>query len=253
MSGIQTVLSVFGGVGLSAFAVAVACYGLFRWLGEKWLSSKFDQRMEDYKHLQVRELESLKLKINSMLDRSVKLNKLEFDILPKIWQKLTEAHGEVSRFTSPMQSYPDLDRMGSTEREEFVKDLDFKDYQKHEILEASDKNKKYQEIEFWKRLNDANKVYVNFNNFYITNTIFLADEMKAKIDELRDMMYDAMQEARFEKEYGEPRKDRYEKREILRKEGRSKVDDVREEFRKKLLLWREELDVSSVQHKALEK
>ncbi len=249
----ETILSIFGGVGLAASAVVGAGYGLFKWLGEKWLSSKFDQQLEDYKHLQIRELESLKLKINSMLDRSVKLNQQEFDVLPKIWQKLNEAHGEVSRFTSPGQFHPDLNRMGVAEREDFIDERGFKDYQKQEILEASDKNKKYQETAFWKQLNDTNQAYLDFNNFYIINTIFLTDEMKSKVDDVRDMMFDAMREAQFEKQYGEPRKDRYEKREILRNEGRSKIDDIGEELRKRLWLWREEVDNPSLVDRASEK
>ena len=49
---LANILTVIGGLGLTAGMVAVAGYGLFKWFGEKWLSSKFDQQLEDHRHSQ---------------------------------------------------------------------------------------------------------------------------------------------------------------------------------------------------------
>lgn len=227
-------LSVLGGLGLTATVFAAAIYAVFRLFGEKWLTSKFDERLSDYKHAQQRELESLRLQINSMLDRAVKLNDHEFKVLPKIWSMLNEAHGEVARFTSPLQQYPNVGAMKQAELKDFVENLEIREFEKHEIMFSHDKDKKYQDIIFWKKLNQTNSVFVDFNNFYITNSIFVDDEIKAIIDIERDLLSDALREARNEREYNDPRLGRFKKRDELMDVGRTHLDSIDVVLRKRL-------------------
>ena len=62
-------LVVVAGGGLVGIA-----YAMFKRLGEKWLDAKFDERLAAYKHEQQKGLEQLRFKINTLLDRAIKLH-----------------------------------------------------------------------------------------------------------------------------------------------------------------------------------
>jgi hypothetical protein len=61
---------------------------LFKVLGEKWLNAKFEERLAQYKHAQQKEIEQLRFRINSLMDRTTKLHQHEFDVLPEAWSRL---------------------------------------------------------------------------------------------------------------------------------------------------------------------
>src|ERR1035437_5397427 len=139
---LQTATTIFallcGGVAAVSAAVDVA-YWIFKSFSEKWLTSKFDERLAAYKHEQQKELEQLRYKINALMDRTIKLHQKEFDVLPEAWGHLTDAYGVVTATTSFLQQYPDLDQMNGAQLEEFLKDTPFKDWQKDEIRNAAKK------------------------------------------------------------------------------------------------------------------
>jgi hypothetical protein len=113
MDTLNQIIVALGGASVIAVATASGCFVLFRLLGEKWMSSKFDEKLAAYKHEQQKELEQLKFKITGLLDRATKLHQREFDILPEAWTRLVEAYYNVIATTSALQTYPDLDRMSS--------------------------------------------------------------------------------------------------------------------------------------------
>src|ERR1700674_4226477 len=100
-----SILSFFGAIG----AVVGAAYLFFKFLGEKWLTAKFDERLAAYKHAQQRELEELKGKINALMDRTTKLHQREFEVLPEVWGRLVEARGRIGLAISSFHQTPDLD------------------------------------------------------------------------------------------------------------------------------------------------
>jgi hypothetical protein len=61
-----TLLTVAGG------GAAVA-YGLFKFFGEKWLNAKFEEHLATFKHEQQKEIERLRLRINTLTDRTTRL------------------------------------------------------------------------------------------------------------------------------------------------------------------------------------
>jgi len=69
--------SILGGLGVSA-----GVYWLFKTVVDKWLTAKFSERLENFKHEQTKELENLRFEINALMDRTIKLHQNEFKILP---------------------------------------------------------------------------------------------------------------------------------------------------------------------------
>ena len=112
---IETLLAKFAGFGITLVTLVAAAWLLFRYLGDKWLSGKFDERLEAFKSAQQQEIERLKLRINTAFDWTVKLQGREFEVLAEIWEKLADAFNAILALISPMQSYPNLDRMKTQE------------------------------------------------------------------------------------------------------------------------------------------
>ena len=237
MSGFQNltnVLAAFGLAGVTLIGVTGAAYALFRVLGDKWLTAKFNERLESYKHEQNRQIEQLRFRINAMLDRTFKLHQHEFDVLPELWAKVNEAFGYVASFTSPLQTHPDLDRMSPAHLEDFLAKSDIAEWQKEELKTGSNKTHRHMKIRFWYDLNEAQKRYNEFNSAFIAKRIFLDADLASQLTEMRDMMHDALFEKRFEEQYPDPRTGRYEKCEALRKDGPKKLEAVGDTVRGRL-------------------
>jgi hypothetical protein len=75
---------------------AALILGPFRYLADKWLTSKFNQRLEQFKHAQQVEMENLRFKIDSLFDRTTKLHQREFEVVPAAWALLVECKNQVS-------------------------------------------------------------------------------------------------------------------------------------------------------------
>ena len=122
--------------GLGVTAVVGTTYAFFKFLGEKWISQKFSERLEAYKADQTRELEKLKHRINGVFDRTKRLHDKEFEVLPEIWGKLVDARGWALSYTSIFKSYADISRLTSSDLEEFLSTTRFSESQKREIKSA---------------------------------------------------------------------------------------------------------------------
>jgi hypothetical protein len=172
------VMAALGTIGVTIVGLTGAAYGLFRLLGDKWLTAKFDERLESYKHEQQRQLEQLRFRINTLFDRTVKLHQREFDVLPDLWAKLNDAFGYVMAFVSPLQSHADLDNMSAAHLEDFLAKSDLAEFQKAELRAGKDKTQRHAKIRFWYDLNEAQRKYTEFNNSFITSSIFLEPDLK---------------------------------------------------------------------------
>lgn len=197
----------FGTVFLSAFAA-------LKWFGERWVTAKFGERLEAFKHAQQREIEQLKFQINASMDRAVKLHQREFETLPQAWSTLVSAYNAVNGFTSPLQSYAAVGRMSDAELDEFLADTEFTNLQKNEIRQSRERDEVYQKAVFWLRLNKVMAEFRTHHDFISKNAIFMPAKMKAQFAALGDLVWDALIEHKVKEEYktyGErPKRDRLE-------------------------------------------
>jgi hypothetical protein len=81
----KSVLAVLGLSGITIGSAVAVAYGLFKWLGEKWIDQKFEKQMESYKTEQSRELERLRHRIIAVFDRTIRLHGKEYEVLPDLW------------------------------------------------------------------------------------------------------------------------------------------------------------------------
>src|SRR5258706_7575844 len=97
MDFLSNLLATIGAVVIGAGAVGAFAWWLFRLFSEKWLNSKFEERLAAYKHEQQKELEHLKFEINAQMDRATKLHQREFEALPEAWARLRKPHVIIAR------------------------------------------------------------------------------------------------------------------------------------------------------------
>lgn len=185
------ILSFFGEVILYGGGGAACAYLLFQYLGNSWIESKFAEKLEALRHTQALELQRLRVEIDSMLSRAIKLQEKEFQLLPEVWELLDKAYGELSSLTSPVQTYPDLNRLEVEEIEEYLENYRFTKTQKQRIVESNDKTSEFQETNFWYRLNDVEKAIGSFHDFVERNSIFCDPELKAKLTDVSDKLWKA--------------------------------------------------------------
>ncbi|WLA79248.1 hypothetical protein [Bradyrhizobium elkanii] len=158
------------------------------------LTARFNERLEDYKHKQQRELEELRFKINSLMDRTTKLHQREFDVLPEAWSKLVMAHGHVQSVAAGLQQYPDLDRMTPEQLSEFLEKCPLDRWEKERVKTESQKTDYYTRAIDYHKAWEARKTYVDFYQYYRKNSIFIRDEIKAKFDTLSELTNGALVE-----------------------------------------------------------
>ena len=144
----------------------------------------------------------------------------------EIWEKLADAYHSILGFVSPMQSYPDLDRMNSQELEYFLESSAIPEYQKEEIKCSSKKLDIYIRIRFWESFNIVDKKGFDFDQYFLINRMFVREDIKTLVEKLSEMMWKALSEKKIEKEYPDPRPGRWEKSEIFLKDGKDIFDEI---------------------------
>lgn len=184
---------------------AVVAYALFRALGAKWLDNHFAARVQALKHSHDQEMAHLKLRIDGQLDRAVKLNQREFEVVPGVWACVTEAHYAVLSAFSAFQSYPDLGRMSEPQLETFLAKSEIEEWQKDEIRGRTSfaRSEYYVKIAGWRRVNDADAAIVAFNRELLSKGIFLHPETFEKLDEFAAPLRKAFNRFRVDMQTGD--------------------------------------------------
>ncbi|HBP0074229.1 hypothetical protein ACEOIM_12580 [Pseudomonas aeruginosa] len=169
---------LYGG-GSSAISFAI-----FKFLGTAWLENKFKKNLEQLRHEQTKEVQRLQMKIDSMLNGTLRLQEKEFEVLPDVWEKLDEACSLAESFVIPLQSYADVNGMSDEQLEEFLVEIKFSPVQIAEIRGASDRAKDFQGKVFFRRRNEARKALLEFNRVVERGGIFFPVELKGKLARL---------------------------------------------------------------------
>ena len=189
-------------VAVGGGAAAIA-YGLFLFLGKRWIEDKFSMRLESYKNEQQKNLEDFKYQINALFNRVLKIHDKEMEILPEAWAKLHDAIDLTSNLVSVYQEYPDFKRLKDTEVISYLESIKWKQHQIDELLEATDRNKHFQEKIFWHRLGDAQKRFSDFHKYITRNKIFMGEELKSHFSKVGDLLWESL----VTREVGEEVKD----------------------------------------------
>jgi len=190
-SALSPILTAIGAFLVAGGGFAAIAYAVFRLLSEKWLTAKFEERLAAYKHAQQKELEHVRLEINSLLDRNIKLHQREFDTLPQAWSLFNDAFWLISDIWG-LRTYPDLNTLPPEKLEEFLEEKPLTKGQKDEIRSAGDKTRTYIRFAEWDEIRDALKSYSEWKQFYLKNAIFMTESIKVNFGELDQLIKGAL-------------------------------------------------------------
>lgn len=172
-------------------AVAIA-FLTFKFLGQKWIENKFQERLDQLKHEQAKELQRLRIEIDSLVSGRLKLQQKEFDLLPEAWGKLDLAYGQVTALVSPFQQLANLDTLTPVQLEEFLESTQLLPSQKQEVRVAREKMKTYDEIKMRYRLRDVKLAISEFHNFIARNGIFFPKTLKDNLNKISELLWAAL-------------------------------------------------------------
>jgi hypothetical protein len=213
-------------------------FWLFKTFSERWLSNKFAERLEAFKHDQQKEIEHLRFEINKLFDRTTKLHQQEFEVLPEAWSLLVKSYNAARGMTSPPQSYPDISQMSTAQLDEFLSGCPLENYQRDELRNAEDKNRYYQQAIFWPRLNSVIEECRKSAIFLRTKGIFMPAALKEKFSKVEDLIGDALAECELNKNEAVWPKS-HEDQDKLRKDGELLMKQLETEVQGRLWISEE--------------
>jgi hypothetical protein len=190
-----------------------ALYQLLKYLGQKWIEAQLAVRLEgfkaeqqsrlegqkanqqavleNFKADQQRELEKLKAEHQAELERLrhllssrvSKIHEKEFEVLPRAWLLLQDAHGATFRSVCGMREIPNFNMPGP-QLEEFLESTRLTPYQKDQLRTASNKRTIYNQAMDCIEFDDAASRQRELKNYLIENQIFMTPELQKQFNEV---------------------------------------------------------------------
>jgi hypothetical protein len=209
MEDVDAILKFLGTVTIYGGGSAAVAYMLFKHLGKGWIDARFAERLAVFKHEQDIAIQRLKIEVESILSGALKIQELEFTILPEAWKKLDDAYGATRSIASPAQSYTDVGKMSEVQLEEFLTNTNFTESQKQSIRDAptsyssprgKDRDRVYQGIVFWYQLHLVHKSVRELQNYVASNGLFLPPDLKRMFKEMTPLLWSAVVAMEFSHE-----------------------------------------------------
>jgi len=182
-------------------SIALIVFQIFKRLGEKWLDARFNERLQNLRHEQAQEIEQLRFKVSTLLDRATKLHQREFEVLPEAWAKLSDAYWKAGALVAPFKEMPDLNRMGELQQDEFIAKSRLLSWQKAEVRDAKDKTAKYNEMDSLHVLGDAKTACRDSSRYLGVQGIFVEPELRKKMERLNQLLWSALIEDESNKQF----------------------------------------------------
>lgn len=190
---ISKIFEFLGAIIAVGGGIALLSYVILKYFAKKWLDTKFDERLERFKRFQNEELEKFRFQINSLFNRVIKIHQKEFEVLPILWQKLLDVLGDLDIVVQLEDiTYPNFNVIGEEEIKTILNQLKWEEFYIKELLEASDKNIKFRESNFWHKFVKAQKSMADFHNYLWYNTIFLNAELYNEFKKMDTLIYDSI-------------------------------------------------------------
>lgn len=163
------------------FAVfGILILALVRHFGERWIENKFERERTNLKHGQELDLQKLRLEIDSALNANLKLQEREFEALSTAWQLLQETYIQIASYVSPLEQWPDVNRMDTEEIETLLAQSEFPLHHKEYIKKAGDKLEAYQRASFLLQSKQVEQSYARFRDHILQFGIFFTDPIRQK-------------------------------------------------------------------------
>ena len=188
-------LLTFGG-GSVAFS-----FLLFRFLGKSWIEQKFAQQLKQSEHDHALELQRFRVEIDSLLNGALLLQSKDFEILPDLWNRLSEAYEAVSGVSSPSQKVPNLASLTDVQLEEFFETTQLRESDKEALRSAPNRAIKYFEIISWHRLHNAKLAFEAYHSTITRHFIFFEPALAQKLRNLERLLRDTLTSVQLNLEF----------------------------------------------------
>lgn len=186
------IISFFWNLFSGLTAGILAAIAFIKWYGAKWFDTRFTKVIEAFRHEHAKELAYLNAEIDGSLNKRIRVQEKEFELAQEIWTSVTEAQSKLLHSISPIQQYSDLRRMDDFAREEYLGNFDLQDWQKREILEASDVQQEFARMVDRRRYSDAANAHFLFEMKRISSSIFWSKEVSDLLNDISKGMNDAL-------------------------------------------------------------
>ena len=194
MSALDPLYRLFGEVIVIGGGGAGVAFILFRAFGKAWLEARFAEKLAAFEHEQQKELQRLRVEIESILSGALKIQEREFTVLPEAWQKLNDAYGLTQWITSAGGEAPNFSVLDDDELEEFLQSSELLPTQKQRVRSA-DVNYRfevYQDLIFWHRLHRAQVAVAALRDYTATQGVFLPPPLKKQFAEMLPILWSAL-------------------------------------------------------------
>lgn len=192
MDGVDQILNWIGQLALYGGGSVAIAFGAFRIFSEKWLQAKFDERLEQYRHENSKELAKISALIEGSLSARISLQNKQFEIVSEAWRLMHDSYVKIRVAISRYQSVTDLRHYNSSEVDELFASLRLSGAQRREVLDATDPNLELAKAKRWKNNVAAHNKIVEFRNFLYSHDLFLDESIARTFREVLRKMEDVI-------------------------------------------------------------
>lgn len=214
---LKTILSWFGGLTAIVVGLTAVAYWLFQTFSQKWLETRFSERLESYRH-----------QLSALLDRTTRLHAQEFEVLPNLWEKLSKAMGGAMNILSPLQLSGDISYAKDEELAAILEKSHLLEHEKQQVRDAGkfERSPLFHRFVMNHRFKGAVADWNDFNSYAVSKSIFLEPTLSARIRELGDMIYEGLDAHGWAQSDPSERKEARAAWEKLRTEGVKLRDEI---------------------------
>jgi hypothetical protein len=192
---LESILIFLGAILFAAGGGAAIAIYLSKLFAEKWLNTKFEERLSAFRHEQNKEIERLRLRLNTLMDRTTKLHQWEFDVLPEAWGRLNDAFDKIRGLAFRFD--PNLDLMSEEQLNDFLSKSPLANWEQTELKAAADKTKYYASHVVFHLLNDTLTAYSSYGLYMRRSGIFIERGLRDKFHEIDKLMIEALTEQKI--------------------------------------------------------
>lgn len=232
-------LQYAGLIGITTITVAGAAFGLFKWLGSKWLENKFAERLQNLKSEQDQAIRMVQSTIDREVHRAKKLYDNEFTALSDSWRLLRAAYDLSASTIGSMNTH--VARMSNEELERYLVKRGMEEWQRNELraMCGDARQDEYYRWSEWQRAIEGDNRWRECQQQIDSTSIFFSEGFTERFRAISEMICASNSEFKERiQQYKVPQYggafDRFEFTKKLRAEGKVKMAELEEAVRDRL-------------------
>jgi hypothetical protein len=188
----------------------------------------------DFKRAQDQEIEAVRHRFSALVDRKIKLNNQEFEILPRIWLQMSKSYGSVGTVTSRLRTAaPNVANMDIDKWKAFVGDLKTTPSDESVLLASTgqDRQARFELAYERHRFFEARLEWAN--NALIDDALFIPDDIMEKMRNFDNLIQGAVLEREINFEMGNQFAN-FKHADALSSQGLTAANEIREMIQSRL-------------------